>query len=419
MKKRKYNTGGDISSVLGAASPLLSLIPGAQALAGPLSAFGALTSALSPMFESSGDKRIGRSPGAYADGGDLTLSNQSFQVKGNPNVYDSESYRSPKGRINLDHNEVIKGSFAFSNRLRNPATGNTFAEDVAPIEKSTGKASKRAILAHDPIANNTITQNEQRAKTIANTQELLAMLMGKRKNGMDPKNAKALGQAYQSGGAIFSNQNFGVQSRTIPDTSELLQHQPIAVDTVNDINSDVRNSLLQIDPNVYSLSSEQFSSKLRNMNPEAYKMAQRAKYGANTIDDNLLRDSHLRFARQRELASRPRERANGGSFQSGGSITPLPGNPYMDMGSGWFYDPYDDIVTKRSPLSGEYKPFNQEFSPENPDNITFERLPDGKIRFKPPTQKRSGIHQIDYTTIDPKAHLAKYPDRRQTLTPAG
>lgn len=317
MKKKKYNTGGDISSILGAASPLLSLIPGAQALSGPLSAFSALTSALSPMFESSGDKRVGHSPGAYATGGDISLSKQSFQVKGNPNVYDSEEFTTPNGPIKLDHNEVIKGSFAFSNRLRNPATGNTFAEDVAPIEKSTAKASKRAILANDPISRNTITANEKRTESIANIQEALATLMGKRSQGKDPKNAAALG--YQSGGTIFPGSTLQ-QNKFIPDTAQLLQQPATAFEPSDDLNADIRDSLLKLDPNVYSLSSEQFASKLRSQDPEAYKMMQRAKYGANTIDDNLGRDSYMRHVRQRELANRPRYRADGGSFQSGGSI---------------------------------------------------------------------------------------------------
>lgn len=232
----KYNTGGDISSVLGAASPLLSLIPGAQGLAGPLSAFSALTSALSPLFESSGDKRVGNSPGAYADGGDISLSNQSFQVKGNPNVYDSEEYTTPNGPIKLDHNEVIKGSFAFSNRLRNPTTGNTFAEDVAPIEKSTAKASKRSTIANDPISNNTISANERRTESIATVQETLATLLGKRDKGMDPKNAKALG--YQSGGSIQANDDLlrMYRQNLLPTTDplSLLSQQPYSSKTPTD-----------------------------------------------------------------------------------------------------------------------------------------------------------------------------------------
>jgi hypothetical protein len=198
-----YNTGGDISSVLGAASPLVSLIPGMGGAASGLSILSSLASGLGSMLNSDYDKRIGKSPGAYAMGGDISLSKESFQVKGNPKVYDSEAYHSPQGQLNLDHNEVVKGTFAFSNRLRNPATGNTFADDTAPIERSTGRLSKRNQYYNDPITSRTISLNEDRVEKIASAQETIATLMGKRNaQGMDPKNA-----AYQSGGTIQGDTN--------------------------------------------------------------------------------------------------------------------------------------------------------------------------------------------------------------------
>jgi hypothetical protein len=199
MKKtKKRATGGDIGNVVSSVAPLLSLIPGAQPFAMGAAALSPLLSMMDTLTERK--KPTGGSPGAYNTGGDISLNSQSTQIKGNPNVYDSETYDTPNGKIKLDHNEVIKGTFAYSNRLRNPKTGNTFAEDIAPIEKSSGRAAKRGRI-NDPISNNTISVNEQRAQLIARTQEILATKLGHRTpQGMDPQNAAAAG--YQTGGPI-------------------------------------------------------------------------------------------------------------------------------------------------------------------------------------------------------------------------
>jgi len=117
----------------------------------------------------------------YADGGDIDLSNDSFQVKGNPNVTDSELYDTPQGPIKLDHDEVIKGTFAFSNKLRNPLTNKTFAAEAAPIQRGIGKAEKRITrVGKDKFSDATIKYATQRSESLATAQEIVATLKGKR-----------------------------------------------------------------------------------------------------------------------------------------------------------------------------------------------------------------------------------------------
>ena len=115
----------------------------------------------------------------YATGGqmDQQLSDNSFQVKGNPNVTDGNYY--PEYNANLDHNEVVKDSFVYSNKLK--IGGASFAEHAKKIEKSTGKAEKMLkVSPHDETAKNTIKLNEQKAQSLALAQETLATMKGHR-----------------------------------------------------------------------------------------------------------------------------------------------------------------------------------------------------------------------------------------------
>lgn len=117
----------------------------------------------------------------YADGGqmDTQLSNESFQVKGNPNVTDGNYY--PEYNANLDHNEVVKDQFVFSDKLKNPRTGKSFAAEAKVIETSIGRSQKALkINPNDQLAKNTIKFNEQRSQALASAQESLAQLKGLR-----------------------------------------------------------------------------------------------------------------------------------------------------------------------------------------------------------------------------------------------
>lgn len=115
--------------------------------------------------------------------GDQQLSSQSFQVKGNPNITDGNSY--PELNANLDHNEVVKmeekqAPFVFSNKLKMP-NGKSFAEAARKLEVSTGKSEK--VLKsnpNDPFARATIAHNENRSNILAQAQEELATAKGLR-----------------------------------------------------------------------------------------------------------------------------------------------------------------------------------------------------------------------------------------------
>lgn len=169
----------DIGSVMGAVSPIVSLIPGVGQIAGP--AIGALGSLLSVAGEKQEQQKkiISASPGRYGTGGDMPLSSDSFQVKGNPQTTDGNYY--PQYNANLDHNEVVKENFVFSTKLKDPETKKPFSFLAKQIEASTGKAEK--ILKSNPndkAAVNTIKHNELAIAGLKSKQETLAMLQGHR-----------------------------------------------------------------------------------------------------------------------------------------------------------------------------------------------------------------------------------------------
>lgn len=126
-------------------------------------------------------KVISASPGNYASGGDMDLSSTAFQVKGNPGEVDGNSYQTPNGPVNLDHNEVVKENFVFSNRLKDPVTGKKFSELAKKIENSNAKAEK-ALRANpdDTTAMNTLKLNVDLSKQVAARQEQLATMKGLR-----------------------------------------------------------------------------------------------------------------------------------------------------------------------------------------------------------------------------------------------
>lgn len=112
------------------------------------------------------------------DADDKQLSNSAFQVKGNPNVTDGNSY--PELNANLDHNEVVKNNFVFSNKLKMP-NGISFAEAARKLEISTGKAEKNLKSnPDDPFARATVAHNEKRSNALATQQETLATAKGLR-----------------------------------------------------------------------------------------------------------------------------------------------------------------------------------------------------------------------------------------------
>lgn len=118
----------------------------------------------------------------YASGGDVQLSSDSFQVKGNPQVTDGNTY--PGLNAKLDHNEVVSTTqdgtkFVFSDTLK--LGKKSFAEIVKPIERAKGKAEK--LLASTPgdrISKNTVALSNKLLDDVAAQQEQLAAAKGHR-----------------------------------------------------------------------------------------------------------------------------------------------------------------------------------------------------------------------------------------------
>ncbi len=155
-----------------------------------------------PKTPSAYGTRIG-----YADGGMIDINSTSQLVDGDPNVKDSV-YDASRN-VRLDHNEVVKNDFVFSNRIKNPKTGNTFAKDAAKIERSTGKAEKKYKQTNDSISKKTVELNEQLSQILAKDQEVIATMMGKRDEAA----------AYANGGPITENPKYAVQ-RVSPRTKQ-------------------------------------------------------------------------------------------------------------------------------------------------------------------------------------------------------
>lgn len=133
-------------------------------------------------------------------GGDLSLSSGAFQVRGNPNVVDGNSY--PTLNANLDHEEVVSttqdgNKFVFSTDLKDPQTGKAFSELAAKQEKAKGKAEK-ILKTHpyDEQAKSTISMSNANLNHISNVQEAIATALGHRNADGSTR------QQYQTGGSL-------------------------------------------------------------------------------------------------------------------------------------------------------------------------------------------------------------------------
>lgn len=189
--KKTHATGGEIGQAMTSAAPMLNMIPGVgTALGVGAGAFGTLLQVMDAQNEKK--KTVYGSPGNYATGGDMQLSSSSFQVKGNANTTDGNSYNMGNTSVKLDHNEVVKDNkFVYSDDLTNVLSGNSFAEDAAKIEKSTGKIEKRGYP--DAISSNTIKRNEVLLQDLAMVQEKIAALKGLRNQDGSTKQHFATG----------------------------------------------------------------------------------------------------------------------------------------------------------------------------------------------------------------------------------
>lgn len=165
-KKQKCDLGGFLSAV----SPLLGLIPGVGAIASPLA--GIAGGMISQANQNKNQPYAGppmqenTNPYGFAMGGYMkqqgpdtqeVIGNNSSKVDG---VELSQAY--------VDHGETIsntsQGPYVFSDILKNPLTGNSFAKDDMKIAMSDKYASKKP---YDKEAQNTLKMNEQMRQQLA------------------------------------------------------------------------------------------------------------------------------------------------------------------------------------------------------------------------------------------------------------
>jgi len=111
-------------------------------------------------------------------GGDLPLSSNSFEVKGDPNKVDSEYY--PQENVKLDDGEVVtkdqSGAFVFSDTLG-------FAKLAKKPSQAIGKAEQKLKeMPYDETSKATIAHSQQILNKLAKAQEELATKLGLREN---------------------------------------------------------------------------------------------------------------------------------------------------------------------------------------------------------------------------------------------
>jgi hypothetical protein len=122
---------------------------------------------------------------------DTRLSNNAVQVNGNAHMTDGNQYQMGDTKVHLDDGEVVRGNMVLSNKLTNPLTGKTFAQDASKSEKLIEKLSKRGT----PVDKATITRLNKDLDTITQIQEEMATQMGLRQ----PQNNEV---AMAAGGPI-------------------------------------------------------------------------------------------------------------------------------------------------------------------------------------------------------------------------
>lgn len=164
-----------------------------------------LATQLANIFAKSSDKVISASPGNYQTGGDIPLSSDSFQVKGNANTVDGNKYQMGNKKVALDHNEVIMDTtdgnkFVFSDSLIDPKTNMSYAKLAAKHSKAKGEAEKVLAMpktAYDEQAKSTVSQSNAVLNRLATQQEQQATMMGLRESDGSTK------QSFQDGGPIY------------------------------------------------------------------------------------------------------------------------------------------------------------------------------------------------------------------------
>jgi len=199
MKKRnkqKCEEGG-ILSTMQALTPLLSLIPGA----GPLASMGASAGLglLSNQINSPATYQpIGpnTSKYGYAMGGQLQQLGPNTQQVQATNPGATDSVELPQAYVN--HGETISGvggqQYVFSDTLKHPITGKTFADEDKKLAKADANAQKKY---NDPAAAKALEWNQKNREQLMNLNELMKLAESYGKGVMKAaKNKMAYGGVY-------------------------------------------------------------------------------------------------------------------------------------------------------------------------------------------------------------------------------
>ena len=132
----------------------------------------------------------------HATGGDIQLNSGAFQVQGNAQTTDGNKYNMGGENVALDHNEVVRDNFVFSDILTNPLTGNKFSKDAKVIEKKIGKSEKKIQAYNDLISKKTLNHLKGMSKDLEKVHEVVATSKGMRNSDGSTK------QHFATGGTV-------------------------------------------------------------------------------------------------------------------------------------------------------------------------------------------------------------------------
>lgn len=294
----------DFGQVLGASS-------GSGGPFGPLGMIAGGLNAVGQLVKSNKAKHttVYGSPGQYASGGDMSLNNQAFKVNAPANQTDVKYY--PEFDAKLDNNEVVDASrkIVYSDDIKNPTTGNSFATDAAKLEYKKGLSQKKVERYKDPFASNTIEALDRMGRDLYSKQEVIATAMGKRNNQ----------------GATVQKANMGGPLDPITMAQESTRVNPLPMQTFN--------APVNINPMFKNLRPGVMEELIKTNRAQA---------------DAYFRDlAPITGTPRTTFNSRYREK------QYGGPVDPQ--QPYMSIGGDYYYDPYNSQYKWRNPLTGSYK----------------------------------------------------------------
>lgn len=190
-----------VANLIPGAGPLvgmgLNLVGGAlQTMGGP-----AMTDPTrmntNPMGLALGGNMPGATPGPQG-GSFQGLSNEAMEVQANnPTMTDSVD----AGQVMLDDKEVVVGDKVFSNTLRNPQTGMTFAEQEKETQKKQGQFEKYKNHTGDTEMKDD-KYHKRNSAQLFNAQENIANVLGLRNQDGTPVQKMGAPSGMWAGGSL-------------------------------------------------------------------------------------------------------------------------------------------------------------------------------------------------------------------------